>query len=84
MSAIINIISLLIGKFTGSSNTPVTSTGEKKRYIYMRRAVFVVAMALALWAIIEPESLAMRLEHASEVLPSWFTALLASVFAGVF
>lgn len=82
MSAIINLIMLVLNKFgfTESAKTP----GVKPSKIYMKRAVFVAALALSLWAIIEPESLAMRLEHASEVLPGWFTGLLSTVFAGVF
>lgn len=82
MSAIINLVMMVLTKF-GFTETPASS-GKKPSYIYMKRVTFVAAVFFVAWAVIDPESLGIRLEHASEVLPSWFTGLLASVFTGIF
>lgn len=81
INTLINAGAFLLRKL-GITESPVTS-GKRPSYIYMKRTMFVFAVVLCTWAIVEPESLAMRLEHASEVLPAWFTGLLLSVFSGV-
>lgn len=53
------------------------------KYLYMRRACFVIAVVFCGWALVDPEGLGIRLERASDVIPEWFYSMLAVVFAGV-
>ncbi len=76
MGALLKIGGFIADKFTGKGDTPA-------RYVFMKRVTLFVLLALLTWAIIDPESLGMRLEHASEVLPDWFQAAVATILAGI-
>lgn len=56
---------------------------KKPVFIYMKRVSFVLALVLAAWALFWPESLALQLARAEDIIPAWFYKMLAVVFAGV-
>lgn len=81
MSLIIRLIEFALDKF-GVAKSAV-SNAPRPNMLYMKRIMFAAASILVLWALVDAESLATRLEMASEILPSWFTGLLLTVFSGV-
>jgi len=79
---IIKLVNFLLDKLGMNANDNA-GLPQKKSNIYMKRTVFVFAVLLSAWALISPESIAIKLEQASEIMPRWFVELLITVFAGV-